>query len=651
MIRTPRAAAPRPRRHIRAEGGRVAVVVIVLALGFALLKLQVLDVRNYAMMARENRLRSVTVPAPRGTIYDRHGNVVAENVVGYQVLLMPAPRDTLAAQLERLRAVLGLTDNDVQTAFKKWRREPHLPMVVLPDASPIAVARMEERRFLFPQVLVNAYPKREYPAGDAVGHFIGYVAEISEGELANPQFAGYKQGRWIGKAGLERSYERALGGVPGMNFLEVDAMGHIKRWLPEETGVPPMPGRDLQLYLDLDLQRYVQHIFPDTMNGAIVALDPQTGGVLAYYASPGYDPNSFIGGVSSTVWNALRDDPRVPLLDRAGGAAQPPGSTYKLAVATMGLELGVINPTATMPIPCTGGMAYQGRYARCWDHSGHGYLALPGAIQKSCDVYFYQVGIRIGLRRFLQEGTRLGFGSRTGVDLPKGQEFAPSFPASIEWWRERFGNLPTENEVMSLAIGQGAITATPLKLAQIYVAIARDDGEAPAPRFAITDSAAPVSFKANLTPTQVGALRQGMRMVLGPGGTAVLSRLRDWDFMGKTGTAQNPHGPDHGLFVGIGGPRGGQPEIVVATLIEHGLHGAVASGYAADAINFYLARKHGMPFDPYPTARDKLQHNLPVDWDFQNSPIGQEPAPRRAAANPAPGSPAAKRMALGAAGR
>ncbi|HEX9106738.1 MAG TPA: penicillin-binding protein 2 [Longimicrobiales bacterium] len=623
MIRTGRTATPRGRRRIRAEGGRVAVAVAVAALGFGLMKLQVLDVRDYALMARENRLRSVMVPAPRGTIYDRTGQIIADNVVGYQIMLMPAPRDTLSAQLQRLQPALGLSDFDIQNAFKKWRREPHLPMVVLADAPATAVARMEERRFLFPQVLISSYPKREYPAGEAVGHFIGYVAEISQGELSSGQFAGYSQGRIIGKAGLERSYETALSGQPGMRFLEVDAMGHIKRWLPDELGVPPLPGKDLQLYLDLDLQKYMQHIFPDTMNGAMVALDPRTGGVLAYYASPGYDPNEFIGGVSSTVWNGLRDDPRVPLLDRAGGAAQPPGSTYKLAVASMALELGAIKPKQYMPIPCTGGMEYQGRYARCWYHSGHGYLDLPGAIKNSCDVYFYQVGIKIGLKKFLEEGTRLGFGSRTLIDLPRGQEIAPSFPASLAWWRERFGYEPADNEIMSLAIGQGAVTATPLKLAQIYTALAREDGQALAPRFVQTGASAPVTFRTYLQGAQVSFLRQGMREVVGPGGTAALSRLRNWDFMGKTGTAQNPHGPDHGLFVGIGGPWGGEPEIVVATLIEHGLHGAIASGYAADAINFYLDRKYGRTFDPYPTPRDRIAHNLPIDWPYDSAPVGE----------------------------
>lgn len=636
MRRTARIFTSRGERRIKGTVARVVVLVVVLALGFALVKLQVMDVREYATIARDNRMRAMVIPAPRGAIYDRHGQVIAENVVGYQIQLMPAPKDTLLAQLRRLQPVIGLADADIDQAFKRWRRQPHLPMDVMADAPPIAVARLQERRFLFPQVLVNEYPKRHYVAGDAVSHFIGYVAEISERELSMPQFAGYRQGRWIGKAGLERSYEKALSGEPGMRYLEVDAMGRIKKWLPEELGTPPIPGRDLQLYLDLDLQRYVQRIFPDSMDGAVVALDPRSGGVLAYYASPNYDPNQFVGGIPLKYWNELRQDPRVPLLDRAGGAAQPPGSTYKLPIATMALELGVLKPEDHMPIPCTGGMAYQGRYARCWDRRGHGYLDLVGAIKNSCDVYFYQVGIRIGLRRFLAEGTRLGFGSRTGVDLPS--EFAPSFPENLEWWQERFGYRPAANEVMSLAIGQGGITASPLKLAQMYAALARDDGQAPAPRFVEGDSAPPITYRTNLRPDQIAYLRQGMRLVLGPGGTAWLSRLKNWDLMGKTGTAQNPHGKDHGLFVGIGGPHNAPPEIVVAMLLEHGEHGATASGYVADAVNFFLDRTYRRPFDPYPTPRDQQQHGIEPDWNWLTQPIPPMPPRTSAAAPAAPGA-------------
>jgi penicillin-binding protein 2 len=259
MQRDVRVVTPLARRRGRAAGARAGIALALLALACALFKLQVLDVQDYALVARANRLRSVTVAAPRGTIYDRHGEVVAENVVGYRIMLMPAPEDSLRAQLRRLTPVLGLTSSDVSGALRSWKRDPYRPMVVLADASARAVARMEERRFLFPAVLVDEYPKRHYVGGDAVGHFLGYVAEISQRQLAEPGFAGYAVGRMVGQAGLEASYEKTLGGEPGLRFLEVDAVGRIVRWLPAPTGVPALPGRDLQLYLDLDLQRYVRH--------------------------------------------------------------------------------------------------------------------------------------------------------------------------------------------------------------------------------------------------------------------------------------------------------------------------------------------------------------------------------------------------------
>src|SRR5690606_8709329 len=193
--------------------------------------------------AKGNRLRPWVGPAPRGTIYDRHGRIVAENDVGYRVLVMPAPMDSILAVVERLRPILGLTDDEIERALRKYRRESHLPMVLDHDASYSAVSRLQERRFLFPGVLIHEYPKRRYPAGAEWENLVGYVAENSEAELALSEFSGYSQGRWIGKAVIERSYERVLGGEPGMRYVEVDALGRIKRWLPEEAGVPAIPGR------------------------------------------------------------------------------------------------------------------------------------------------------------------------------------------------------------------------------------------------------------------------------------------------------------------------------------------------------------------------------------------------------------------------
>ena len=646
MRRTGRVEQPRVRRSRRSRAARVVLTMMVAWLVLALVRLQVVGGEQYELVAKSNRLRPLVVRAPRGTIYDRHGKVVAENTVGYQVMIMPTNRDSMRATLQRLVPVLGLTENDVRLAQRRFNRDPHLPMPVTNNATPVAIARLEEHRGAFAGVLVYEYPVRRYPAGESVAHLVGYVAEISEQELAKPQWRGYEQGRWIGKAGLERYYEKVLGGEPGMRYLEIDARGRIKRWLPESMGIPPIPGRDLQLHLDLDLQRYVMELFRELAanhqwdqgtQAGFVALDPKTGGVLAYYSSPAYDPNLFNGGIAQKPWQELSTSEAKPLVDRAGGAAQPPGSTFKLQVAAMALNLGVIKPEEFMPIPCAGGLSFGGHYARC--HGVHGRQNLTLGIMNSCDVYFYQVGIRVGLKRFLAEGTKLGFATRTGIDLPS--EASSIFPADTDWWKKRFGYKPYENEIMSLSIGQGAVTMTPLKQAHMFVPLARLDGKAPAPRLVMSDSAPPNTFSLPVTPEQIRILRDGMRRVVAPPGTAALSRLPFWDFMGKTGTAENAHGDDHAWFVGIGAPPGQEPEIVASMIIYGGEHGYVASGLVANAINFYLSRRYGRPFERYPTPRERLPRGMNVNWEWYQSPVvspGMErpPVTTRPAPRPQP---------------
>ena len=625
-----------PTMQTRRRRGRVARLIVLALLVYLIAPLYGLQIngwQEYALQARKNTLRSLVVRAPRGTIYDRHGHVVAENIVGYQVLLMPALLDSLRAKVARLQPVLGLDSADVATVFRRHARAPHLPMQVLRDAPPSAVAALQERLDEFRDVIIQEYPKRHYPAGPAIAHFIGYVSEISEPELKRPEFGGYDQGRWIGKAGLERQYERWLGGEPGMRFLEVDAGGRIHKWLPDELSLPPVPGKDLHLYLDQDLQRFIAGIFPRDRTGAIVAIDPATGGILAYYSHPTFDPNAFIGGIPRGLWRELQEDPRKPLLDRVVSSGQPAASTWKLAVAAMALDLGVIAPEEYMPIACTGGVTLAGRYARCWEPAGHGRMNLVDGIKNSCNVYFYQVGMRIGFERFMQTGSRLGFASRTGVDVP--HEIKPNFPTEREYYRRRFGYRPFENEVLSLAIGQGPITMTTLKLAHIYSALARPDGRVPAPRLAMDQAAwagKRDTLHVKLDPRDVWFLEAGMRRVVGPGGTAQLSRLERWDFIGKTGTAQNPHGKDHAWFVGMGARAPGeQPDIAVTMFLEFAEHGYTASGYVAEAIDFYLSRKHGRRYEGWATPRHRIAQGLPVSWDW-NAPIQDPPAPRGEAA-------------------
>jgi penicillin-binding protein 2 len=631
LQRRPRIQQPRAERRRRATVARLIIIMVVGFLGYPLYRLQVLSSEQYVLQARENRMRPMVVPAPRGTIYDRNGRVVAENIVGYQVLLMPRPRDHqwMREQVDRLAPVLGLDSVNIAVAFRRWARATHLPMEVLRDADAVAVARLEERRAEFPGVLVHEYPRRSYPAGSAIAHMIGYISEISEQELELEQFEDYQQGRWIGKAGLERQYERHLGGVPGVRYLEMDAAGRIKRWMPENVGRPPVPGQDLHLYIDLDLQEYIAATFPREFSGAVVAIDPQTGGVLAYYSNPSYDPNEFTGGIPAGYFRELQEDRRRPLLDRVSNSGQPAASTWKLIVAGVALDLDVVRPEDYIAT-CVGGITLLGRYARCWRPEGHGRQNMIEAIKNSCNVYFYTLGARIGLDRFLESGVRLGFTQRTGIDIPT--EFAPQFPDGRDYWVRTRGYRPQDNEVLSLAIGQGPMTMTIIKLSQMYAALGRADGRMPAPRLAMGVEAARDTFELSLTPQQQWYLETGMRRVLAPGGTAGISRIRDWDFVGKTGTAQNPPNPSHGWFVGMAGPRGGDFEIAITMFTEFAETGSIASGYVGEYVNFYLDRKYNRPFQGWATPRQRFARGLPVNWNF-SAPLFEPPMPP---AGPAP---------------
>ncbi len=637
LRRTARIQHARHDRNRRGTGARVIVALIFVFLITPLYRLQVSATEEYTLQAKHNRMRPVVVRAPRGTIYDRHGRVVAENVVGYQVLLMPTSLDSLRAQVARLQPILRLDSANLAIAFRRWQRARHLPMELMRDAPPKVAARLMERMTELPGVLVQEYAKRHYPAGPSIAHFIGYVSEISDRELESERFRGYELGRWIGKAGIEAQYEEHLGGKPGVQYLEIDARGRIQRrgrdlFLPADIGEPAVPGKDLHLYLDLDLQEYISEIFPKEWTGAIVALDPRTGGILSYYSNPSYDPNQFIGGIPSTLWRTLNADPAKPLLDRVVGSGQPAASTWKLAVAGMALDLGVIKPEEYMPIACSGGL-YYGRWASCWLPGGHGRMNLVEGIKNSCNVYFYQLAIRIGLERFLSTGTRLGFNRKTGIDVP--HELQPIFPASTEYWQGRFGYRPNDNEVLSLAIGQGPLTMTAMKLAHIYSALTAAEGRVPAPRLAMNMDTKRDTFEFRLDRRDAWYLEAGMRRVVGPGGTAQNSRLVEWDFIGKTGTAQNPHGPAHAWFVGAGARRPGDvPEIAVTMFLEFAEHGYTASGYVAEAINFYLSRKYDKPFRMYATPRLRLAHGLPVNWDWF-TPVTDPPQPAAAPAGQA----------------
>lgn len=590
-----------------------AVWVLLAGLTFAFFQTQVLHNPAYAMQSDRNRLRPLPIPAPRGDILDREGRIIADNVPGYTLSLLPVAEDSVRSTLERLSPYLDLSDGDVEALLARLRRHPERILTVAQDLSFAEISAIEERRRNFREVLIEMRPKRNYPAGAAAAHLTGYVGEISEEELDHPDFQAYRGGTLVGKAGVERQYERTLGGHPGIRYVEVDARGRIVGSFRQPRELPATPGESIRLNVDLELQKWIARVVPDTARGAVAVLEPESARVLALYSSPSFDPNEFAGNISHERWRELRQDTARRLLDRAISGIYPPASTWKLATAAIALELGMVDPKATLPMACRGGMQYGNRYFRCWEREGHGYLDMAQAIARSCDVYFYQIGLQIGLERLLAEGTRLGFGTPTGIDLPG--ERAGTFPAEPDWYRRRFGFAPSEADVLSLAIGQGPNDQTVLKMAQFFAALATD-GSAPVPRV-LADTTATVAgepLDLRVSPTSLEWLREGLRQVTAPDGTAYASSLEHWDWIGKTGTAQNPHGADHGWFVGIAGPRGGPPEVVVATVIEAGEHGSDVAQIAAKVADYYLRRAHGMPIDTIQTLREHWLAGRPARW-------------------------------------
>src|SRR6185437_4802290 len=287
-------------RRGRVVSGGLAVLFLLL-LG-AFFRTQIVENSRYALQSEENRLREVPLPAPRGIIYDRHNEVLAENVPGYSVSLLSPSADSLRASLQRLAAIIPLSPDEIDLSVRRYRRAPYRPTVVLSDASFNVVSMLEERRIEFPGLIIQSAPKRYYPDGAAVASFMGYVGEITESELATPQYRGYKSGQQVGKGGLEKQYEDSLRGTEGVRFVEVDARGRVVREAGARQDLLPKPGPPLQTNIDLELQKYVASLFADSLQGGAIALDPRTGGVLALYSAPSFDPNRFIGGIPQDLW-------------------------------------------------------------------------------------------------------------------------------------------------------------------------------------------------------------------------------------------------------------------------------------------------------------------------------------------------------------
>jgi len=559
----------------------VWIVLGIMVLSF--FRTQILGHGKYQLQSETNRLRPIPLPAPRGVIYDRNGRVLAENVPGYTVSLLPGPEANLRATLARIASIANIDSAEIAKVMQRARRAPYQPALVLGDAPFSVVSALEERRVAIPGLVIQAEPKRRYPDTAVVAHLIGYVGEVTEIERQTHRFATVRLGGLVGKDGLEREYDDTLRGSEGVRFVEVSARGQMVREAEAAANLAPVPGTDLHTTIDLELQKYISQIFPAGQRGAVMALNPNTGEVLALYSAPGFDPNAFVGGVSAPYWRSLNENPAHPLLDRAIQARYPPGSAWKLAVAAMALKRGIVGPRSHMPIPCRGGLQYGNRFFRCWDAHGHGDLTLTEAIAQSCDVYFYQLGIKLGVTSLLEDANEWGFRGRTGIDLPG--EIPSEFPTGPEYYDRLYGPRRWTSAVaLNLAIGQGENAQTLVQMMRLYQQLA-SDGRIRTPFIVKPAATSGTNASLDLSADQLTVLRRAMIAVVEQG-TARGSRLANVTIAGKTATAQNPHGLDHGWFIGFA--PADKPEIVVGAIIEFARHGTAVAPLVSRSIAHYL---------------------------------------------------------------
>jgi penicillin-binding protein 2 len=572
------------RRAERAAIARWFFFAIFLILSVAFFRTQVVQHERFRLRAEKNRLRIVPLVAPRGVIYDRNGLIIADNVPGYAIKLLAPSVDSLRAVLARFMAVVPLDTSEVRGILARYRQAPYQPVLVLGSGSFETVSRLEERRAVLPGLVIQSEPRRYYPDGEAVAHLVGYVGEVSERDLASDRFPGAQLGTVVGRAGLEQEYDAELRGQPGVHYVEVNARGRLVREEDVAPTLPAIPGQAIQTTIDLELQRYIDSLWRAAapgVRGAMVALTP-SGEVLALYSAPGYDPNEFVGGISTTEWRRLIDDPAKPLLDRAIQTRYPPASPFKLAIAAMALKRGVATLSTYMPEPCRGGLQVGNRYFRCWKPEGHGRVDLEGAIAKSCDVYFYQLGLRIGLDAILSDGVLMGFREESGIDLEN--EIAPIYPSNAAYFDRKYGprGWSKWGATLNFAIGQGENTQNVINMTRFFAALASGGG-APTP-YIVRPRSNQVR-ELGLSRDQLEGLRAAMIAVV-ERGTASGSRSLDLALAGKTGTAQNSHGEDHGWYVGFA--PADKPTIIVGSIMEFAEHGSNVAPYVNKVLLRYV---------------------------------------------------------------
>ncbi len=560
--------------------------------------IQVQEGDYYADLAAKNRIRSTPILAPRGKILDRDGRVIVDNQASFSLALN---RDKLRD--EHLDPICEGLDIDCAGLRERLRRfdrnSPRLTVVTVSEnLTPAQIAFIEARRdeASFPELEILQDHRRVYPRSGFLAHVLGYTGEVSEYELGTAEFVRYKQGDLIGKAGVERWHNDLLMGEDGQRRGIVDNRGREITVIAKKEAVA---GTTVRLTIDLDLQA-VAEVSMAGRQGALVALDPRSGEVLALMSNPTYDPNKFVGRIRRADWDEIRNNPDRPMFNRAIQVHLSPGSTFKPIVAMAGLETGLIDETTEFH--CAGGASFYGHYHKC--HSVHGPVSLHRAIKQSCDVFFYNLGNRIGVDRLAEYAGFAGLGEKTGIDLPSEYEgLVPSRRWNIKTFRQPW----FPGETISVAIGQGYLEVTPLQLAHAVGGIARG-GTWYTPHLLLTPAPKNIEVKRHpLRQETTIPIISGMYGVMNEaGGTAVRHREEGVPICGKTGTAQTVSNQlanarrdpktrvnaftDNAWFVGYAPCT--NPEIVVASLLEAGLHGDRAAPMVRDVIHAYFAKKN-----------------------------------------------------------
>ncbi len=582
-----------------------AIVGILLVLLSGLWRLQVIGAQNYRALAEQNRIRKVPILAPRGKLFDREGRLLVDNYPSVSCFLIREPGRDLRADFPLISRGLHMTTEQLDSTLAHYALAPkYEPIPLKQDITPDEVEFIESHRDELPELETIDEQRRLYPRNGFAANLIGYVGEVSDDMLNDPRFAYYEPGDVVGKSGVEQSYDQLLRGQDGSQDLIVDSHGREVGILGRE---PAVPGQGLKLTIDLDIQRAAEAAMGDR-NGAIIAIDPHTGAVLALVSRPSFDPNDFSVRVSRDEWNKLITDPRHPLLDKAIQAQLAPGSTFKIIMSLAGLE---DNVAQDLKVVCNGGATFYGRFFAC--DKRHGPVDILHAIPLSCDTYYYTLAERLGIEKIAYWAHKVGIGQKTGIDLPG--EVSGTMP-SEEWKMKTFHEKWYAGEVISVGIGQGAVAISPVQLVRAIAGIASggvlkrphvvEPGQLPADfRQALYDSY-PGSGDVTIpiAPAIWETITEGMALTTNSG-TAAASHLANIDFAGKTGTAQVVNhsagmkslgtGAEraNAWFVGIAPRR--NPDIAVVVLVEHGGWGAEASApLAARVIEAFVDKQRSL---------------------------------------------------------